>query len=84
VPAIDAEKEETMKVALCALAIGAAAIALGTPAQAQNYPWCAYYNGSGGARNCGFISFAQCQQTAMGAGASCRPNAGYEPNKPMR
>ena len=50
-----------MKAALCALAISAAAIALGTPAQAQNYPWCAYYNGSGGARNCGFISFAQCQ-----------------------
>jgi hypothetical protein len=76
--------EATMKAALGALAIGAAAIAFGTPARAQNYPWCAYYNGTGGARNCGFISFAQCQQTAMGAGATCQPNAGYEPNKPMR
>jgi hypothetical protein len=73
-----------MKIALFALAITAAAIASGTPAQAQNYPWCAYVNGTGGSRNCGFISFQQCMQTAMGAGYSCRPNGGYEPNKPMR
>ena len=73
-----------MKTALFALALSATAIALGAPAQAQNYPWCAYYNGTGGARNCGFVSFEQCMQTAQGAGASCRPNTGYEPSKPMR
>ena len=53
-------------------------------AQAQNYPWCAYWHGTGGARNCGFVSFAQCQLTAQGAGADCRANTQYEPNKPMR
>jgi Protein of unknown function (DUF3551) len=73
-----------MRTALLALAISLGAIAVGTPAQAQNYPWCAYYTGTGGARNCGFTSLAQCQQTAMGAGAYCQRNAGYEPNKPMR
>ncbi len=73
-----------MKLTFFALAMAGAAIATGTPAQAQNYPWCVYYNGSGGARNCGFVSFAQCRQTAMGAGANCQRNAGYDPTKPMR
>jgi Protein of unknown function (DUF3551) len=71
-----------MKIALFVLAMAAATI--GTPAQAQNYPWCAYWNGTGGSRNCGFVSYQQCQQTAQGAGATCQLNAGYEPNKPMR
>jgi Protein of unknown function (DUF3551) len=73
-----------MKIAVFVLAALGAAMTTGTPAQAQNYPWCLYWNGSGGARNCGFVSFAQCQASAMGAGASCRANASYEPNKPMR
>jgi hypothetical protein len=57
---------------------------MGTRAEAQNYPWCAYCHGTGAARNCGFVSFAQCQLTAQGAGADCRANTQYEPNKPMR
>ena len=73
-----------MKVALFAPIMALAAIATGAPAQAQNYPWCAYWAGTGGARNCGFVSFEQCMATARGAGASCQRNAGYEPNKPMR
>jgi len=73
-----------MKMALFVLAMAGATIAIGTPAPAQNYPWCAYWNGTGGSRNCGFVSYQQCMQTAMGAGATCRANAGYEPNKPMR
>ena len=57
-----------MKLLLSALAIIAASAALGTPAQAQNYPWCAQYSdGSGvGGTNCGFVSFAQCMATAQG------------------
>jgi Protein of unknown function (DUF3551) len=73
-----------MKAIFALLGIAVALVAIETPAQAQNYPWCAYINGTGGSRNCGFVSYAQCQQTAMGAGMTCRPNAGYEPNKPMR
>ncbi len=55
-----------MKLLLSALAVIAASAALGTPAQAQNYPWCALYNGggAGGGTNCGFVSFAQCMATA--------------------
>jgi hypothetical protein len=70
-----------MKVASLTLAIAtAAAVALpGTAARAQNYPWCMYWNGTGGARNCGFISFEQCMESARGAGGDCRQNSAYTP-----
>jgi len=61
--------------------IGAAALD-GTPAQAQNYPWCEYLSGGeggGGGRNCGFVSFEQCMQSAWGNGGDCRQNTQYEP-----
>jgi len=53
-----------------------------TPAMAQNYPWCEYLGGgeaSGGGRNCGFISFEQCMESARGNGNDCRVNTQYEP-----
>ena len=53
-----------MKFALFALGVVVAASAMGSRAEAQNYPWCAYWHGTGGARNCGFVGFAQCQLTA--------------------
>jgi hypothetical protein len=34
-----------MKLSLSTLALTAAAMTLGTPAHAQNYPWCALYSG---------------------------------------
>jgi Protein of unknown function (DUF3551) len=70
-----------MKLLLSALAVIAATAALGTPAQAQNYPWCALYNGggAGGGTNCGFVSFAQCMATARGLGAFCTVNTQYVP-----
>jgi hypothetical protein len=70
-----------MRYLIAALGIGAAAC-IGTPAQAQNYPWCEYLGGGiggGGGRNCGFISFEQCMQTAWGNGGDCRRNTQYEP-----
>jgi len=73
-----------MKTAIFVLAMAGATIAIGTPAQAQNYPWCVYWHGNGGSRNCGFVTYQQCMQTAQGAGADCRANVHYEPNKPMR
>ena len=71
-----------MRFLLLAL-IGAITV-LGTPAQAQNYPWCAQYSGRalGGAMNCGFVSFAQCMATVSGIGGFCVQNITYRPPPP--
>jgi hypothetical protein len=62
-----------------------AAAALGTPAQAQNYPWCAYYSGhGGGGTNCGFSSFQQCMATVRGIGGMCNRNTQYAPSARYR
>jgi hypothetical protein len=69
-----------MKLLLFAAALLAAMTAIGTSAQAQNYPWCAQYGrGMGGAMNCGFVSFAQCMDTVRGMGGFCIANNTYEP-----
>jgi Protein of unknown function (DUF3551) len=47
-----------------------------TRANAQNYPWCEYL-GTPGGRNCGFVSFNQCMETARGTGGDCRQNTQY-------
>ncbi|MGH6673242.1 MAG: DUF3551 domain-containing protein [Xanthobacteraceae bacterium] len=61
---------------LATLTIAAATIA---PAEAQNYPWCAYYGGSrgGGGENCGFSTFAQCMADVSGIGGFCDRNTQY-------
>ena len=47
-----------MRLLLFFAAISVAVLALDKPAQAQNYPWCAYYSGGrGGGENCGFVTF---------------------------
>jgi hypothetical protein len=69
-----------MKKLFFASALLVATAAIGTPAEAQNYPWCAQYgNGSGGARNCGFTSFQQCQADVSGIGGFCQLNNTYVP-----
>jgi Protein of unknown function (DUF3551) len=68
-----------MKAVLLLLGILAATAATCITAEAQNYPWCVYWNGTGGARNCGFVSYEQCMETARGAGASCARNTQYQP-----
>jgi len=52
-----------------------------THANAQNYPWCAYYGGGGmgGGTNCGFISFEQCMATVSGIGGYCARNTQFVP-----
>jgi hypothetical protein len=53
------------------------------PAAAANYPWCT--TGAGhdfGARNCGFVSFEHCMQTARGNGQFCERNPALEPVPP--
>ena len=71
-----------MKAALfvSAVLIGLAGIG-GTPARAQNYPWCAYYSGSmgGGGTNCGFVTFEQCMATVSGIGGLCMRNTQFVP-----
>ena len=76
---IDGHSEAEMRFALLGL-VGAVMV-LGTPAHAQNYPWCAQYSGRalGGAQNCGFVSFAQCMATVSGIGGFCVQNTMYQP-----
>jgi hypothetical protein len=54
-----------------------AAAAFAPPAQAQNYPWCAYYDTAPSATNCGFVNFQQCMEDVRGIGGFCEPNTQY-------
>jgi hypothetical protein len=49
------------------------------PASAEvNYPWCIITGGtSEGVMSCGYLSFAQCQQTRIGV-EMCVPNPRYQ------
>ena len=59
--------------------LGLAAVLAAVPAHAVEYPWCAQYGGrSGGARNCGFTSYAQCMATVSGIGGFCERNSFYK------
>ena len=65
-----------LSAAFC-VALSAAAIP-GTAQAAIEYPWCAQYSGDDmGGRNCGFVSYEQCMETARGSGASCEINLFY-------
>jgi uncharacterized protein DUF3551 len=69
-----------MKAALSLLGVLFVTAAITTPAQAQSYPWCAYYGGRfGGASNCGFSTYQQCLATVSGIGGYCQPNTMYVP-----
>ena len=70
-----------MRILLFPLAILAVTAGIGTPAQAQNYPWCARYSFRDGA-TCGFISFQQCMATVSGIGGFCEVNNMYPPPHP--
>jgi hypothetical protein len=65
-----------MRTVFLALATSAAIFATGlTPAGAQNYPYCIQGDDfPGGAGECSFSSYAQCQATASGRTAHCEPN----------
>ncbi len=70
-----------MRIFLLALMAAAATTGLGTPAQAQNYPWCAQYSGRGfgGVMNCGFSTYRQCMEDVSGIGGFCIQNNTYRP-----
>jgi len=57
--------------------LGILVSAFGTPAEAQNYPWCAHL--MKGNMNCGFVSFEQCMTTVQGEGGFCEKNTLYQP-----
>jgi hypothetical protein len=61
------------------LAAVAAAAAMTTSAQAQNYPWCAIAHDGAGV-NCGFATYEQCLATANGSGGYCSRNDAYRPS----
>ena len=69
-----------MRVMLFALGLAAAIAVGGTCAQAQNYPWCAYYGAGvdGGGTNCGFTTREQCMATISGIGGTCQQNTTYQ------
>jgi Protein of unknown function (DUF3551) len=67
-----------MRLFLFALGVVVATAATDTAATAQNYPWCALYSGDfGGATNCGFSTWQQCQADVSGIGGFCEPNNTY-------
>jgi Protein of unknown function (DUF3551) len=72
-----------MRLLLIIVGAFASIVCVAKPAEAQTYPWCAYYNfgggGGGGAENCGWATFEQCLATVRGIGGSCGPNPMYQP-----
>ena len=69
-----------MRPSLFMLAISVGIVGIGNRAEAQNYPWCAIYDGALGGENCGFTTFGQCMETARGLGSLCQPNTQYVPS----
>jgi hypothetical protein len=54
-------------------------IGAGTPAAAQNYPWCVVSSAYEGGQNCGFSTLDQCMATRIGIGGFCVQNTQYRP-----
>ena len=70
---------------LAGLAVLATMLVAGSSPAAATviYPWCLEYGGKmGGAENCGFVTFAQCEATRLGNGGFCKPNPWYSPYPP--
>jgi hypothetical protein len=68
-----------MKVLILTLGVLVGAAWIGTPAQAQNYPWCAALSMGDMSYNCGFDTEAQCKATVSGIGGFCEKNTQYIP-----
>jgi hypothetical protein len=69
-----------MRLLLIIVGAFAAIVCIERPAEARDYPWCAYYNfrHGGGATNCGWETFEQCLATVKGIGGSCGANPMYQ------
>ena len=66
-----------MKFLLLTLGMIVGAAWIGTPAQAQNYPWRAALNLGDISYNCGFATEAQCRESVSGIGGFCEKNTQY-------
>ena len=73
-----------MRIVLFALAVLAAAAGIRTPAQAEDYSWCAVLDMGDAAYNCGFVSRGQCMATVSGVGGYCEQNTFYQRPGPAR
>jgi hypothetical protein len=73
-----------MRHLLSCAALLAGLVALGTRAEAQNYPWCAVLNMGEWASNCGFVTEQQCRTSVSGIGGFCMPNTTYGPAAPVQ
>jgi hypothetical protein len=69
-------RRSAMRILLFVLGTFFVTAAIGSPAQAQNYPWCADYAGFG-SQNCGFTTLRQCQAALSGNGGFCNANTQY-------
>jgi Protein of unknown function (DUF3551) len=68
-----------MRFVLLIFGIIVGATWIGTPARAQNYPWCAALSMGDLSYNCGFDTEAQCKATVSGIGGFCAKNTQYVP-----
>ncbi len=68
-----------MKAVLFLSGLLLATAAIATGAQAQNYPWCAYYGSGNEGTNCGFSTYAQCMADVSGIGGFYQINNMYHP-----
>ena len=66
-----------MRQLVFVLAVLAGATVVGSPAQAQNYPWCLQSSAFEGGENCGFVTWDQCMATRLGMGGFCAANPDY-------
>jgi Protein of unknown function (DUF3551) len=69
-----------MRMIVTALLLATAAVTTNTAAARADsitYPWCAQFSDEGGARNCGFLTMAQCQAALSGNGGYCAENPMY-------
>ena len=67
-----------MRLSRFIFGVFAAVVSIENPAEAQNYPWCAYLNLGGGATNCGFATYQQCAATVSGIGGSYAPSPQFQ------
>jgi hypothetical protein len=72
-----------MRLLLIIVGAFAAIVWIQKPAEARDYPWCAFYDDKdGGFSNCGFVTIEQCRAAVSGVGGSCgvnRATAQYSP-----
>jgi Protein of unknown function (DUF3551) len=71
--------EKSLLTLLVFGALTAVTAPIHSAAAAIEYPWCSQYAGgpTGGGRNCGFATYAQCMQNIHGMGGFCEPNLFY-------